>query len=167
MPITGTLTLSDYFAALRVHYRPGPWRLSSLVAFTVLMVWAGAALGDWWLLTFPICIAAVYLIYVPLRGRRSFRQNKALSEPMTIEVRPDGVFFEHKYSNGLLPWAHIYKCKSNDRIALLYRTSAMFHLIPQRFFDSVEDYKAFIQTVSDKKNAWAAAQLPPAAQRHR
>jgi hypothetical protein len=153
MPVHGTLTLSDYFAAQRVHYKPGPLRLSLIVAFTILALWAGVASKNWWLFAFPIYIAAIYLIYVPWRGRRQFRQNKSLAELMTIEVRPDGVYFEHKYSSGLLPWGHIYKCKNNDRIALLYRTSTMYHLIPRRFFSSDEEYTAFLKIVIDHSNA--------------
>jgi len=150
MPIRGVISLSDYLAGQRVHYRPKPW-LAPVAALVIGgTLWYAVAMHDWVIALLPIYLAVIFLIYVPLRGRRNFRQNKALSEPMTVDLRDDGLYFTNTHASGLLPWSHVHKVKSNARIALIYRTSNMFHLIPSRFFLNANDYKAFLQTVRSK-----------------
>jgi hypothetical protein len=153
MPIHGVISLSDYLAGQRVHYRPKPWFAAVAALFIGGTLWCAVALHDGLIALFPIYLATIFLIYVPLRGRRSFRQNKALSEPMTVELRDEGLYLTNTHANALLPWAHVHKVKSNARIALIYRTSNMFHLIPSRFFSNAIDYETFLQTVRSKTNA--------------
>jgi YcxB-like protein len=151
--IHGKISLSDYLAGVRLHYRPRPWLAAAATLTIVCLVWLSIRWHDWGLALLPAYVAAVLLIFVPLRARRSFRQNKGLSEPMTIELRDDGLYLTNTYSNGLMPWSHVHKLKSNSRITLIYRTGQMFHLIPSRFFETVRDYEVFVQTVKARTNA--------------
>ncbi len=153
MAIHGVISLSDFLAAQRLHYQPKPWLAAVAALVAVAMLWYAAVVRDWGIAFLPVYLAAVFLIYMPLRGRRSYRQNKALSEPMTVEVRDDGIYLVNTHATGLVPWAHIHRVKSNARIALIYRTSTMYHLIPSRFFDNITDYEAFVRTVKSKTNA--------------
>jgi len=153
MPVQGSLTLSDIKAAQRLHYRSRPWIASIGALAIVWPLWIAIAWRNWAMALLPVYLAAVAFIYVPLKARRNFRQNKALSEPMTIELREDGLYFVGNFSSGLIPWAHIYKWKSNSQIALIYRTSTMFHLIPSRFFSSANDYDAFLKSLRAKTDA--------------
>jgi hypothetical protein len=116
-------------------------------------VWVGIADRNWWLLAFPIYMLAVFGILVPLRGRRLFRQNKALSEAMEAEIRSDGIFFRNTNSSGLLPYSHIHKAKANSRLILIYRTSNMFHIVPRRFFNSSDDFDAFVLSVLTRSSS--------------
>lgn len=144
MPIQGSLSLSDFHAAQRLHYWPKPWVAAFLILTVATLIVMAYVLHDWTPAIFLVYMAAVFFIYIPLRGRRSFRQHKALAEPMTIEIRDNGISFTSTHSNGLLPWSHINKWKSNNRITLIYRTSSMYHLIPKTFFQSPADYDAFV-----------------------
>ena len=153
MPIHGTLTISNYMAAQRLHYWLKPWAIALFALIALWLLWKGASWQDWLMAAFAIYMILILAVYVPFRGRRHFRQNKGLSEPMNVEVRDDGIFFANTNSSGLLPWGHIHKWRTNNRITLIYRTSNMFHLIPKEFFSSDDEYHAFVQTLRDHNSA--------------
>ena len=153
MKAQGTLTISDYLGAQRLHYRPKPWLAVVLIVLCAASFWYAYSWRDWVMALLPVYFAAVFLVYIPLKARRTFRQNKALADPMTVEVRDDGIFLSNAYSNGLLPWGHIYKWKHSARLVLIYRASNLMHIIPSRFFQSTSDYEAFLQILRSKTSA--------------
>ncbi len=60
-----------------------------------------------------------------------------------MEVRDDGLFFKRETGEGLVPWSHIIKWRFNHKVILLYPTSNLFYLVPQSFFNNVQDYQSF------------------------
>ena len=150
MPIQGTLTVSHYIAAQRLHYWLRPWAIAFFLLCALVLVWIGSAWQEWVVAAFAIYMVVALAIIAPFRGRSHFRQNKALAEPMCVEVREDGVFFSSAHSGGLLPWGHIHKVRADSRTALIYRTANMFHIVPRGFFSNDSEYQAFVKTLEEK-----------------
>jgi len=86
-------------------------------------------------------------VFIPWRAKRSYKQYKALSEPVSVEVRDDGLFFKRENGEGLLPWSHIVKWRQNKKLLLLYPTNNVFHLIPHHFFSTPEAFSAFKEVI--------------------
>jgi uncharacterized protein YjeT (DUF2065 family) len=150
MQIQGTLSSSDYVAAQRLHIKPRPW----LAVVGVLLVTVGvvvAYIGKSWGLVFALTyLMGMFLIYMPFKAKRTFRQYKALSEPVSIEVRDDGLFFTRINGEALVPWSHIAKWRSNRKLLLLYPASNVFHLIPSGFFPTQDAFIEFVKIVESK-----------------
>jgi hypothetical protein len=92
-------------------------------------------------------LLAIFAIYIPYKARRTFRQYKALSEPLLVEVRTDGLFVKRDLGEGFIPWSHIIKWRSNKKLVLLYPAENVFHLIPLHLFDGPEAFNSFISTL--------------------
>jgi len=154
MNFRGTLTEQDYVAAQFLHLRPRP-----VLAFVGVLLIAAYGLvlflspSPW---TFGIAAYLVvsFLVYMPWKAKRNFRQYAALSEPVFVEVRSDGIHFKRQNGEGLLPWAHVRKWRHNQRLLLLYPANNIFHLIPVHFFSSQSVYAEFIEEV--RKHAGSA-----------
>lgn len=144
MKFGGTLSEKDYVAAQFLHLRPRP--VFAFIGVFLLAAYALVLFVFPSLLTFGVAVYLVgsFLLYVPWRARRNFRQYAALSESVSVEVHPDGLRFTRKNGEGLLPWSEIRKWRRNQRLLLLYPASNIFHLLPSHFFASSEAYIEFI-----------------------
>jgi hypothetical protein len=151
-PIQGSLTLQNYLAAQRLHYWLRPWAIAFFGPCAVIIFLTGGQRAAW--AAAGGAIAMVLLLAIgPIKARQHFRQNKAASEPVSIEVKERGVFFSGVHGSGLFPWEQIFKVRSNNRLALLYRSANSFHVVPREFFASDADFNAFVATVRAKTSA--------------
>jgi len=149
MPIQGTLSESDYVSAQFLHVKPRPaLKITGLLLVAICIAVAIFHPTLWFIVALAYLVGS-FLIYMPFKARRTFRQYKALSEHVTIEVRDDGLFFKRTNGEGLVPWSHILKWRANDKMLLLYPASSMFYLITTKFFpsqDSFIEFKTLIET---------------------
>ncbi len=138
----GQLREADYIAAQWLHLRPRRTFAVLGVLILCMALWALWVSRSWVLLT---CLGylVVWVLYIPFTAKRSFRQHKALSEPVEMQVRSDGLFFKRENGEGLIPWSHITKWRWNKRLVLLYPTSNLFHMIPSHFFETEEMFRSF------------------------
>lgn len=150
MAIQGTLCESEYLAAQRLHLKPRP--ILAVVGVVLIIAALGAAYVDrsWWLILALAYLAAAFFVYMPFKQRRTFRQYKALSEAVTVEVRDEGLFFKRANGEGLVPWSHITKWRSNGKLLLLYPASNVFHLLPASFFPNQESFIKFVKLIEAK-----------------
>lgn len=88
-----------------------------------------------------------FFVYIPWRARKAFDQHKALSAPVNVTIREDGLFFDRERSSGLLLWSEILKWRTSDDLILLYPADHIFHLIPRHFFASDEEFAGFHETL--------------------
>lgn len=153
----GTLQQRDYVRAQFLHMRP---RRSFavvgallLLLFCVAVVFGGGALP---LLAMLAILVVQFFVYVPWRARRAFGQYKALSEPFSMMVREDGLYFEREHGSGLLPWSQIRKWKSNRDLILLYPADHIFHMLPRHFFATGSDFFKFQSTLEARIGKSAA-----------
>lgn len=148
--IQGSIQEADYLAAQRLHRKPRP---AFAVVGILLVVGALAALYTSRSVPLGMALAfllLIFFVYEPLKAKRVFRQYKALSEPTTVELRDDGLFFKREDGEGLVPWSHVIKWRSNDELLLLYPASGLFYLLPSHFFPNSEAFKEFVTLVRSK-----------------
>lgn len=141
----GQLTRADYLNAVFLNARP--------------LLFVGALLfcvAIWWLPNSRLAVLLACLVgigalysYNLLMARRIFRLYKALSEPVVIEMRDDGLMFKRTNSDTLVPWSHVAGWRKNDRLMLLYPTNIP-HLIPAHFFACSEDFQSFTTVLASK-----------------
>jgi hypothetical protein len=129
----GVIQLSDYVRSQYLHIRPRP--VFAVIDFLIL------ALSVCALVAYPSWIMAGAAVALVLW------QYKALAEPMTIEVRDDGLFFKRINGEGLVPWSEIVKWRQNDKLLLLYPANNVFHLVPRHFFTTQEAYAEFVEVL--------------------
>ena len=149
MIVQGQYKEADYVAAQWLHIRP-----RRIFAVLGVLILCGALWALWvarsWVLLASLGYLVLWALYIPFKAKRSFLQHKALSEPVEMQVRNEGLFFKRENGEGLVPWNHIVKWRWNDRLALLYPTSSLFHMVPRHFFATDEMYQSFRNQVQEK-----------------
>jgi len=115
-----------------------------------MLVWSLLVAPSWVVSAATAYLALWFLVFIPWHAKRNYRQYKALSESVSLEVREGGVFF--KWSNGeaLIPWSHIVKWRHSKTLLLLYPTSNVFHLVPSHFFATSDAFAEFVQVLKDR-----------------
>lgn len=153
MLIQGQLQESDYLAARFLHFFSKSflnffiWTMSGLFLVSSFILLVFGQPFSFYLVLFYF---AVIFLFVYFKAKRNFRQYRALSEPQTIEIRDEGLFFKRLHSEGLLPWSHIIKWRYNKKLVLLYPAGNIFYMIPRHFFANPEEYPAFLTELKVK-----------------
>jgi len=150
MSISGQLKEGDYVAAQFLHMRPRRVYAIIGVLLSCLAILAVVYSHSLILILCLAYLAGCFFIYLPFRAKRTFRQYKALSERMTVEIRDDGLFVRRINGEGLVPWSQIMKWRNNRKLVLLYPAGSVFHLIPSHFFPNENDFKSFLDTLESR-----------------
>lgn len=150
MRAEGVIRESDYVRSQYLHIRPRPVFAVIGALILTLFAWALIVSPSWVMSGVAAYLVLWLLVFIPWRAKKSYRQYKALSEPVSVEVRDDGLFFKRENGEGLVPWSHIVKWRQGKKLLLLYPTSNIFHLVPSHFFQSHEAFMAFTEIVKGK-----------------
>lgn len=142
--IQGTVTEQDYVAAQWLHLRPRPFLSIVGCLLLILAIWAAYVGKSITIVAVLTYLLLYFLILLPWKSRRAFRQYKALSERLTVEVREDGIFLKREHGEGLVPWSHIVKWKTNSKLTVIYPSTNIFYLLPRHLFGSEGAYKEFL-----------------------
>jgi hypothetical protein len=148
----GIIAEADYVRSQYLYIRPSPglgWAVIGVV-IAALIIGAIVASLPWIIAGVAAYLALWLLVFIPWHAKKNYRQYKALSEPVSIEVRDDGLFFKRDNGEGLVPWSHIVKWRQNKTLVLLYPASNIFHLIPSHFFPTHEAYEEFVTVVKGR-----------------
>ena len=154
MSIGGTIRTSDYIAAQFLHMRRTAVFFAGFVFVAVLLCFLllknpfSPQGAGFYLLCYFAALTAAFVLYIPIRAKRTLRQYKALSEPITIEVQELGLRFKRLNGEMLLPWSHLQKWRYNRRVLLLYVEDRLFHMVPSHFFSSANDFAAFVNVLN-------------------
>lgn len=148
--IQGSIKEADYVAAQWLHIKPRP--VLAVVGILLLVLAVGLLIYklDWGLLIALSILLSGVFIWRPYSARRAFRQYKALAEPMSIEVRDDGLYFKREPGEGVLPWSYIRKWKRDSKLLLLYPANNLFYLIPSHLFESDVAFSDFVRLIETK-----------------
>lgn len=151
MKVRGTLRESDYVRSQFLHVRPRPiFAIIGTLLFILAVVMAIYSQS----LILVGCLAYFllwFLVFIPWRAKKHYRQYKAMSEPVCIEATDMGLSFESSTGRGIIPWDHVNKWRNNDKLLLVYPAGNVFHLVPRHFFSTVGQYEEFIARL--QKNA--------------
>jgi YcxB-like protein len=149
MVVEGTIEERDYIASQYLHLRPRPVFAVIGLLLLALFVWALAAAPSIIMFGVLVYLVSAYALYIPWSAKRNYRQYKALSTPVSMEIRTDGLYFKQQNGEGLVPWSHVHKWRHNKKMLLLYPTGNVFHLVPSHFFPSQESFGTFVATVKE------------------
>jgi len=89
-------------------------------------------------------------VFLPLRARRIFRQQRSMQEPFEVSYDVDGVRWESAVTTRRLPWHYYVRWAEDDRYFLLYQSDWTLEIIPKRFFESEEQVSVF-RTLLDER----------------
>lgn len=147
----GTLNVADCVDAKWLHFsRPMLLVIFLLyIAAVDLLLWM-IQVPFWVLAALPPILFATVGIAVPWHAKRSFRVYEAMSEPFSVDVRPEGLFFKRTDGESLLPWGHVLKWRRNRKVLTLYPTTNIFHVIPARLFADAQAYEAFAELLEKR-----------------
>jgi hypothetical protein len=96
-----------------------------------------------------VCLGLIF-VYFPWSARRTFKQNKAVAETTSWEVRENGLYYKSTSHQGLIPWNHIRKWLFNRKLLLLYPATNIAYHIPSHFFASKAEYQSFIAFIRER-----------------
>lgn len=147
MRIEGIIKESDYLRSQYLHLRPRPIFAIIGLLLLLLFLWALIRSQSWGIGAALVYLALWFLVLIPWQAKKNYRQYKALSEPVSVEVQQDGLFFKRENGEGLVPWSHIIKWRQSNTLLLLYPASNVFHLIPSHFFPTNESFSEFKEII--------------------
>lgn len=82
-------------------------------------------------LIFTVVVTIIYL-FVPVRARRLFSQQKSAQNPFRVEWSEKGITFKSDRLYRHIFWNELLKSTENSRAILLYQSDVMFSFIPKR-----------------------------------
>ncbi len=160
--LNGQLTDDDYLAALilaRRHnktfmiVRTGLWSLIAVLAIVYLVVSLENPRFAVQLVVLAVVATVLLLerhVFLPLRARRIFRQQRSMQEPFVVTYDADGVRWESSVTTRRLPWHYYVRWAEDDRYFLLYQSDWTLEIIPKRFFEGEEQISVFRTLLSER-----------------
>lgn len=160
--ITEKLTVKDLIEAQRLHYAKSSvvYGLFILIAWSLITVlllecFNLCSLGTnsifvLMIMAFAITMAIALMINsvislsISYNSKRYFSQQKLFSVPSDVQFNDEGIFIEHQFAKGVIPWNHLTKYKFNESMILLYTSDYSFHIFPLRFFARKDYFDQFI-----------------------
>lgn len=144
----------DYLAGVRLNLRPrAAWAAVGLVVLALAAL--AIMLGVWDLMHgkaeawdvigvlaigyFPVW----YFVYLPIRVRKLYKQQRMLNEPHEVTFSESGVSTTHSTGSGTLPWSNIHKWRESDELFLIYQSDALFSIFPKRHFGLAGEIERF------------------------
>lgn len=155
MTIECKLTVQDYLAAQRLHFRPKPvlrWALIVVVGYLAAMLlhqaWTiahgGALQRGWWMLPAGLAYGAfMFFILLPWRVAKIFKERPALAQANRFTFNDQGMLLEATRGQLQLKWPALKRWKRNRDYILLYHTALHFHIFPRRCFAQPQEFDAF------------------------
>ncbi len=142
--LQGKYEVADLKAAQDLHAKPGPagmiflFVVLALITFLlvsgIVLTLIGAA--SWQVFLLPLLIlgflALFWFVLRPSQIARAYRQHKELASEFQMDLTDEGYSIQNDYGSGKIPWKDFHKWKADKNIILLYRTDAMFNMVPTR-----------------------------------
>ena len=142
------VTADDMVAAYRLTRRRAPWRVAlpwSLAAVAIPLLFVSPpAMQPWWIGAFSLIVAgectrfAVDRLWAPVKLAREHDQNRALQEPIAVDVTSDGLDLASSNTRSHLPWSHVRRWHEGPRHLVLMQTDALCIVLPKRDLDAAQ-----------------------------
>lgn len=134
------LTESEFVAAQRalISHRMRRRMLWLVVAAT--LVAAGLYVLDHlfsallFVVVFPLLVAAMWLLLLPLAGRRLYRRIPSEQREQRVEYSADGLMFESAMAHATVRWSAYSHYLETDRLFLLHQPTRVVVPLPKRAF---------------------------------
>jgi hypothetical protein len=157
MTYTLTITEGDVISAQRLHATPKLPLAMFLVAVALVVVSgayaqgqlsSGAAIGG--LIGMFGWLAIWFLVVIPYRARRIYRQQRNLHLSHAFWWDDQMVYFRSEDTEGKMRWSDFTKIKENNNMLLLYHSDSLFNMLPKRCFsngESLESFKSHLSAI--------------------
>ena len=149
------LSEADYVAANRDLFRlarSAGQRLVDIAAVALLCAGLGAAIAWWdgrdaaaeaWLfgligLVVILLLYAIGYLSMPAQGRRLFRQQSTLHDPIHYHWSEAGFGYRTARASADIAWADYYRWAEGRRSFLFFLSERMFHIVPLRALSEAE-----------------------------
>jgi hypothetical protein len=103
-----------------------------------------------------VYLAGYFLVLLPWRARRIFRQQKSLQHPFRMIVDASGLSVSNEFGQAVVPWDHVRKWKENRQLFLVYHSDVLFHMIPKHCLRDPEEAIALRSLLSTHATRAAA-----------
>ena len=74
-------------------------------------------------------------LYAPWKTRRMYRNYAAAREPVTIQIKDEGVKFISEMGESTIGWRHILRWREDSEFVLIYQAPHLYHVVPKRVGD--------------------------------
>ncbi len=148
--LSGKIEEADYVSAMWLHLRPRPvLAVLGGIVVALAVIAGGVAIAGWlrgarsivddMMVPFVALAVVLYGFLFNWRFRRSYRNYKAIQEPVEMELSETQFHGQSIHGETRLPWEIFQKYKENKRCFLLYQTAGLFHILPKQLFESDSD----------------------------
>jgi len=155
--IQGTFTEEDYLNANKLHRRYSKtwrWLYIALILELCLLLFLAFYTQRWTPVIIGVILAllliGLYMVYLPYRLRKIFKQQKELHRPYTITIDEAGTHFKNEMGEANRPWNIFLKWKEDDNIIILYHSDLLFSMLPKRYLN--DESIQFIRGQLEKNN---------------
>ncbi len=171
--IHGQYDLADYKKAVKLNMRRGQfatWSIYLLLGLIGLMVLGGLLFTLFadspfilpvpallTALLFPALLGLMWFVLLPRQLSHVFKQQKDLSAPFDMTLSDTEFLLQNDFGTSRMPWNAFTKWKEDGELFLLYRSDAVFQMLPERLLRSQDE----IQYVRTRLQANG---VPPANQ---
>lgn len=151
MEASFTISDHDYLEAMKLFQKITP-KIAGLYAIAVAILALTALLdphvlkaGAWGGLTGGVFVVLPGRnVLNPLQAERHYKNYKEIQEPVTIQLKDEGIRFSTADSGGLIRWERIFKWRQNENYLLIYPMPQLYHIIPKSITDSGFDISSLI-----------------------
>ena len=157
MEATYTISERDYVRAMKLFSKITP-KVASIYAISIVAlaltaffgspVLGAGAIGG--LIGGLVVVVLGRLIASPLRAKRHYRKYKAIHEPITIQLKAEGVGFATADGSGVIKWEKIFKWRQNDNYLLIYPMPRLYHIVPKAIANSGFNLSSLIEILQSK-----------------
>ena len=88
---------------------------------------------------------SVLIIFVPLRAKRAYAENRALRTKIVVDLTESEVTFHTLSGESKLQWQDILNWKKGGGMYLLYLTKSIFLMVPSRAVGEEGKFKEFLE----------------------
>jgi len=154
MPATYNISEQDYVNGMRLNLRA---TRTTTVSYTIIVASLaflsvfgseqvrGMAIGG--LVGGTVVILFYHLVFVPMMAKRHYRKYKSIQEPITIELKDDGIEFITADSQSVLKWDKILKWRHDEHYILVYPMPQIFFLVTKTITRQGFDLDALIEAL--------------------
>jgi hypothetical protein len=155
MTATYHITEQDYVNGMRLHQRGTRSvkatyiiLVASLAFLTVFGPERVRAMAIGGLVGGVAVMLLFQLLFMPMMARRHYRKYKAIQEPITIELKDEGVEFTTTDSHSVFKWDKILKWRQNEHYILIYPMPQIFFLITKTITNQSFDLAALTDNLT-------------------
>ena len=157
METTYNISEEDYVRAMKLFSKTTP-KIAAIYGAVAIVLLIVAILGTGAIKAGAIggliggSVVGILGRYVinPILARRHYRKYKAIQEPITINLKEEGLELSTPDGGGLVRWDKILKWRQNEQYLLIYPMPRMYHIIPKSVAESGFELSSLITSLQER-----------------